>query len=78
MPGSGKVDWLQKTPSGHTALRIGRSKLDVGNGLPAERWLRLWDASDAQVPCWVQIEPEWNPAAQAAPGYEVDQRTINW
>jgi hypothetical protein len=25
----------------------------------------------------VQIEPDWNLAAQAAPDYEVDQR-INW
>ena len=37
----------------------------------------LWDDCDAQVGKGVQIEPDWDLAAQPAPDYEVDQR-VNW
>ena len=37
----------------------------------------LWDDCDAQVGDGVQIEPDWDLAAQPAPDYEVDQR-ITW
>jgi hypothetical protein len=37
----------------------------------------LWDDCDAQTGDGVQIEPDWDLAAQAGPDYEVDQR-INW
>lgn len=37
----------------------------------------LWQDCDAQMGEGVQIEPDWDLAAQAAPDYEVDQR-INW
>ena len=37
----------------------------------------LWDDCDARTDDGVHIEPDWDLAAQAAPGYEVDQR-INW
>jgi hypothetical protein len=37
----------------------------------------LWDDCDAQVDEEVQIEPDWDLAAPAAPDYEVDQR-VNW
>lgn len=37
----------------------------------------LWDDSGAQVREGIQIEPDWDLAAQPAPDYEVDQR-INW
>jgi len=41
------------------------------------RGLPLWDEGDAQVGEGLQIEPDWDLAAQPAPDYEVDQR-INW
>ena len=37
----------------------------------------LWDDCDAQAGEEVQIEPDWDLAAQPAPDYEVDQR-VNW
>jgi len=37
----------------------------------------LWEDCDAQMGDGVQIEPDWDPAAQAAPDYQVDQR-VNW
>jgi hypothetical protein len=37
----------------------------------------LEDGGDAQMGDGVHIEPDWDLAAQPAPGYEVDQR-INW
>ena len=37
----------------------------------------LWDDCDVPVGGGVDVEPDWVLAAQAAPGYEVDQR-INW
>ena len=36
-----------------------------------------WQDCDAQMGEGVQIEPDWDLAAQAAPDDEVDQR-INW
>ena len=37
-----------------------------------------WDAcGEAQIDEGVEIEPDWDLAAQPAPDYEVDQR-INW
>ena len=32
---------------------------------------------EAQIDEGVEIEPDWDPAAQPAPDYEVDQR-VNW
>lgn len=37
----------------------------------------LWQDCDAQTREGVQIEPDWDLAAQPAPDDEVDQR-INW
>ena len=37
----------------------------------------LWDDSDAQMGEGVEVELDWDLAAQAAPDYEVDQR-VNW
>jgi len=37
----------------------------------------LWDDCDAQKDDGVQVEPDWDMAAQPAPDYEVDQR-VNW
>ena len=37
----------------------------------------LWDDCDAPVGEAVDVQPDWDMAAQAAPDYEVDQRT-NW
>ena len=37
----------------------------------------LWDECDARMGERVEVEPDWRPAAQPAPNYEVDQR-INW
>jgi Putative transposase len=37
----------------------------------------LWDDCDAQMGEGVEVEPDWDLAAQAAPDYEVDQR-VNW
>ena len=34
----------------------------------------LWDDCDAQMGEGVQIEPEWDLAAQAAPAFNADQR----
>jgi len=37
----------------------------------------LWDDCDVQVGEGVEVEPDWELAAQPAPDYEVDQR-VNW
>ena len=37
----------------------------------------LWDDCDAPVGEGVDVQPDWDMEAQAAPDYEVDQRT-NW
>ena len=37
----------------------------------------LWDGCDARIGEGVEIEPDWDLAAQPAPDYEVDQR-IHW
>ena len=37
----------------------------------------LWENGDAQVDDGVQIEADWDMAAQPAPDYCVDQR-VNW
>ena len=37
----------------------------------------LWDDYDAHVGEGVEVEPDWDLAAQPAPDYEVDQR-VNW
>ncbi len=36
----------------------------------------LWDDGDAQTGDGVQIEPDWDLAAQPAPDYEVDQSDL--
>ena len=37
----------------------------------------LWEDGDAQAGDGVQIEPDWDLAAQPAPDFDVDQR-VNW
>ena len=37
----------------------------------------LWGDCDAQMGEGVEVEPDWDLAAQAAPDYKVDQR-VNW
>ena len=37
----------------------------------------LWDDCDAQMGQGVQIEPQWDLAAQAAPAFDADQR-VHW
>ena len=37
----------------------------------------LWEDCDAQTVEGVAVEPDWDLAAQATPGFEVDQR-ISW
>ena len=37
----------------------------------------LWDRCDAQMGQSVEVEPDWDLAAQPAPHYEIDQR-VNW
>jgi hypothetical protein len=37
----------------------------------------LWDDCDAHVGEGIEVEPDWDLAAQPAPDYEVDQR-VNW
>ena len=37
----------------------------------------LWDDCDAQMGEGVEVEPDWDLAAQPAPDYGVDQR-VNW
>ena len=41
------------------------------------RGLPLWEDGDAQVDDGLQIEADWDMAAQSAPDYCVDQR-VNW
>ena len=41
------------------------------------RGLPLWEDGDAQVDDGLQIEADWDMAAQPAPDYCVDQR-VNW
>jgi hypothetical protein len=37
----------------------------------------LWDGCDAPMGEGVEVEPDWDEAAQPAPDFEVDQR-ISW
>ena len=37
----------------------------------------LWDDCDALVEVGVDVEPQWDPSAQASPQYQGHQR-INW
>ena len=37
----------------------------------------LWEDGDAQMGEGVQVEPDWDLAAQPAPDFEVNQR-VNW
>jgi hypothetical protein len=37
----------------------------------------LWDECDAQMGEGVEVEPDWDLAAQPAPEFEIDQR-VNW
>ncbi len=37
----------------------------------------LWDGCDAQMGDGVEVEPDWDDAAQLVPDFEVDQR-IRW
>ena len=44
---------------------------------PPARGPPLWDECDAQMGQGVEVEPDWDLAAQPAPDYEIDQR-VNW
>ena len=48
-----------------------RPRIAPGRGPP------LWDDCDARVGEGVEVAPDWDPAAQPAPDFDVDQR-INW
>ena len=37
----------------------------------------LWDGCDAQIGEGVELEPDWDEAAQLAPDFEADQR-VSW
>jgi hypothetical protein len=37
----------------------------------------VWDGCDAQIGEGVELEPDWDEAAQLAPDFEVDQR-VSW
>ena len=37
----------------------------------------LWKDGDAQMGEGVEVEPDWDLAAQPAPDFEIDQR-LNW
>ena len=41
---------------------------------PLARGPPLWDECDAQMGQGVEVEPDWDLAAQPAPDYEIDQR----
>ena len=45
--------------------------------VPPARGPPLWDECDAQMGEGVEVEPDWDLAAQPAPDYEIDQR-VNW
>ena len=45
--------------------------------IAAARGPPLWDDRDVQVGEGVEVEPDWDLAAQPAPDYEVDQG-VNW
>ena len=46
-------------------------------GISPARGPPLWDACDAQMGEGVEVEPDWDLAAQPAPDYEIDRR-VNW
>ena len=69
----GKGAWFVK--QAHTAVeRVTNS--EAPHIAPA-RGPPLWDDCDAQKDDRVQIDPDWDLAAQPAPEYQVDQR-VNW
>ena len=37
----------------------------------------LWEGCDAQIGEGVELEPDWDEAAQLAPDFEADQR-VSW
>ena len=41
---------------------------------PPARGPPLWDECDAQMGQGVEVEPDWDLAAQPAPDYAIDQR----
>ena len=45
--------------------------------IAAARGPPLWEDCDAQMGEGVEIEPDWDLAAQPAPDFDSDQR-INW
>jgi Putative transposase len=64
----GRAD--QEDPGPHRG-RLRAPRISPARGPP------LWDDCDAQMHEGVEIEPDWDLAAQPAPNYEVDQR-VNW
>jgi hypothetical protein len=58
-------------------LGFASSRPDGGYDLSPARGPPPWDDGDAQMDDGLQIEPDWDLAAQPAPDFEVDQR-ISW
>jgi hypothetical protein len=63
--------------SGSRELQFACSKPALHDAISPARGLPLKDNCDAQVGEGVEVEPDWDMAAQAVLDYEVDQR-INW
>ena len=68
---------LFQTGSGCRGLRFVCSEPAIGTDIAPAHGPPLWDGCDAQAGVGIQIEPDWDLAAQTAPDYEVDQR-VNW
>jgi hypothetical protein len=69
---------LQQALSRPSTFRTASSKPGVDFDVVPAAGPPLWDdGGDAQMDDELQIEPDWDLAAQPAPDFEVDQR-INW
>ena len=54
-----------------------RGRLRAPAAIAPARGPPLWDDSDAQMDDGVEVEPDWDLAAQPAPDFDADQ-CINW
>ena len=70
----------------HTFIRHGANSVQILDHIGVDpelprislaRGLSLWDGRDAQIGDGVEIEPDWDLAAQPPSDFDVDQR-INW
>ncbi len=66
----GGTGFRPKLRHGHGTARAWRC-INPARGLP------LWDGCDAPMGDGVEVEPDWEEAAQLAPDFEVDQR-VSW